>query len=103
MKRTKITDELISDIRKLRKEGMIYGKIAETLGIGKTTASKYGREVIVVKKAKVDTIKPKIPKPTSEDLKPKKLSKREMKKLLKAKDKEAKKLKKELKKARNSR
>lgn len=40
----KITEELIASIKELRTKGMTYVKIAETLGISKTTASKYGRE-----------------------------------------------------------
>ena len=53
----KITEELIADIKKLRSEGMTYSKIAETLGVGKTTATKYGKTTTKPKVKTIDVAK----------------------------------------------
>ena len=88
--RTKITEELIAEIRRLRATGMIYSEIAETLGIGKTTASKYSK--MVAKPTALVEIEDIVGIPYTrlvrkEEVKPRKLSRKERKAIRKRKRK----------------
>ena len=51
---TKLTEELIANIKKLRKEGKTYLQIADMLGVSKTSACKYGK---IPKENGITTIK----------------------------------------------
>ena len=82
----KITQELIAEIRKLKVEGNTHTKIAELVGVSRTTVGKYCKAVLIEDIVGVPITSVK-------------LSKKELKKILKTKNKEAKKLRKALKKA----